>query len=313
MVENIVSIDLFVDEKMEIKKNRLLPVDQKGDEQRICIVTGIHGDELEGQYVCYQLIKRINEQIKNLKGIVDIYPAVNPLGIDSISRSIPMFDIDMNRIFPGSENGAVAEYISSKIIADIKGASMCIDIHSSNIFRKEIPQVRISAPVQESLLPFAKLMNVDLIWIGAKETVQLGTLAHSLNTLGIPSMVIEMGVGMHITKNYGDQIVDGIFNLMGKLGIWAGEEIFVKNPFVATNQDIRFVHAESSGIFMPEIAHTSKIKTGALMGTIIDPLNGIIVEKITAPSDGIIITLREYPTVYRGALLARILRGNYHE
>ena len=31
-----------------------------------------------------------------LKGIVEIYPALNPLGVDSISRGIPMFDLDMN-------------------------------------------------------------------------------------------------------------------------------------------------------------------------------------------------------------------------
>ena len=32
-----------------------------------------------------------------LKGIVDIYPDVNPLGLDTGSRGIPMFDLDMNR------------------------------------------------------------------------------------------------------------------------------------------------------------------------------------------------------------------------
>ena len=34
-----------------------------------------------------------------MKGIVEIYPALNPLGVDSISRGIPMFDLDMNRDF----------------------------------------------------------------------------------------------------------------------------------------------------------------------------------------------------------------------
>lgn len=46
--------------------------------KRISIVTGIHGDELEGQYVCFELQQRINKEKEKLTGIIDIYPAINP-------------------------------------------------------------------------------------------------------------------------------------------------------------------------------------------------------------------------------------------
>ena len=59
---------------------------------------------------------------EKLKGIVDIYPDVNPLGIDMGSRGIPMFDLDMNRVFPGDNNGAVAEYTAAGLIDDIIGS-----------------------------------------------------------------------------------------------------------------------------------------------------------------------------------------------
>ena len=150
MVETVVSLGLAVDENLVIKKNRLAPININGEEKRICIVTGIHGDELEGQYVCYKLIKEIQENIESLNGIVDIYPALNPLGIDSVHRGMPTFDLDMNRIFPGSENGAMAEHVASKIIEDIDGADMCIDLHSSNIFLREIPQVRVSEHIAKN-------------------------------------------------------------------------------------------------------------------------------------------------------------------
>ena len=50
MVETVVSSALPVDELLSIRKNRLEPDHQSGREKRICIVTGTHGDELEGQY-----------------------------------------------------------------------------------------------------------------------------------------------------------------------------------------------------------------------------------------------------------------------
>lgn len=114
MINTVVSVGLPVDENMIIRKNTLMPEKLTGNEKRICIVTGTQGDELEGQYVCYELNRIIKNNMNKLKGIVDIYPALNPLGIDSIQRGIPMFDLDMNRIFPGNENGAMADKDNSR-------------------------------------------------------------------------------------------------------------------------------------------------------------------------------------------------------
>lgn len=48
MVDIITSVSLPVDEELQIKRNRLMPEMCSGTEKRISIVTGIHGDELEG-------------------------------------------------------------------------------------------------------------------------------------------------------------------------------------------------------------------------------------------------------------------------
>jgi hypothetical protein len=309
MVETVVSLGLAVDENLIIKKNRLVPANITGEEKRICIVTGLHGDELEGQYVCYKLIKEIQENIKYLNGIVDIYPSLNPLGIDSVHRGMPTFDLDMNRIFPGSENGAMAEHVAAKIIEDIDGADMCIDLHASNIFLREVPQVRISEHMKDKLLPYAKLLNMDFIWVHPETTVLESTLTYSLNSKDIPTLLVEMGVGMRITKEYGDQLVDGIFNLMKKLKIWTAEVDAVRDPIISTEKEVNFINANVSGIFMPCVEHLDEMKKGEKVGEIINPLTGEVGENVISPCDGVIFTLREYPVVYEGSLIARILGG----
>lgn len=309
MVETVVSIGLAVDEKMIIRKNRIQPANLKGGEKRICIVTGIHGDELEGQYVCYELNRKIQENIQFLNGIVDIYPALNPLGIDSVHRGMPTFDLDMNRIFPGSENGSMAEHVASKIIEDIDGSDMCIDLHSSNIFLREMPQVRVSEHIAEKLVQYAKLLNVDFIWVHPVATVLESTLTYNLNNRNIPTLLVEMGVGMKITKEYGDQLVKGIFNLMKEMNIWKGEVSQVKEPIISTEKEVELINAKSSGIFMPCVDHLADIKNGDKIGEILNPLTGEIEEKVISPCDGMIFTLREYPVVYEGSLIARVLGG----
>lgn len=311
MTETVVSIGLPIDEKLEIKKNRIMPLTPlTGSEKRISIVTGTHGDELEGQFVCYELSRRINADIMNLKGIVDIYPALNPLGIDSISRGIPGFDLDMNRIFPGSEDGSMAEYTASKIISDLKGSDACVDIHASNIFLTETPQIRISEETADVLVPLAEKMNVDLIWVHGAATVLQSTLAHSLNSIGVPTLVVEAGVGMRITREYGLQIVEGILYLMRDMGIWEGDTIDVRKPIISSNpKEVSFINAPVSGIFLPCVKHCDRVKKGDVVGDIADPLRGEILSSVYAADDGMVFTIREYPVVTEGSLIARILGG----
>lgn len=308
MVQTIASVGLPIDEMLMIQKNRLIPQSGlSGNEKRISIVTGTHGDELEGQYVCYELQRRIKENEECLTGIVDVYPSLNPLGIDSITRGMPGFDLDMNRLFPGSENGSMPEYIASQIIDDLSGSAAVIDIHASNIFLEEIPQVRINELSQDTLVPLAKLLNVDYIWIHSSATVLESTLAYSLNIIGTPTLVVEMGVGMRITKKYGDQLVDGIFALMKELGIWSGEAPTPKTPIISEDGEVSFINARKSGVFVPSVEHWKNVKKGEHIGDILNPLTGEIHQKITSETDGIVFTLREYPIVSEGSLIARIL------
>lgn len=311
MVKTVVSVGLPVDESLRIQKQTIERPGADGTEKRICIVTGTHGDELEGQYVCYELNRRLKEQLCHLKGTVDIYPALNPLGVDSITRGIPMFDLDMNRIFPGSEDGPVPEYMASKIMEDIKGADLCIDIHASNIFLREIPQVRMSEMTAEKLLPYARKLNIDYVWIHGAATVLEATLAYSLNTVGVPTLVVEMGVGMRITLEYGNQLVEGILCLMKELGMWDGEVIEPKKPIISTDGQVGFVNTNHSGIFIPHVDHWESIRQGETIGEILNPLKGKVEEVLHAPCDGMVFTLREYPIVNSGSLIARVLGGEF--
>lgn len=308
MMMSVVSVPLPVNETLEIKKNRFCPEDG-GNGKRISIVTGIHGDELEGQLVCFQVAKKIREHMECLRGTVDIYPALNPLGIDSITRGIPGFDLDMNRIFPGTPDGSLTEYVATRIIKNLVGSDLCLDIHASNIYLTEMPQIRINELHKEKLVPLAKESNVDLIWVHGANTVLESTLAHSMNSLEVPTLVVEMGVGMRLTPAYADQLTDGIFHLMHKLGIWEGEEILVKEPILSEKpEEVYYLNAPVSGIFLKKKEHGTRVLKGEEIGAVLNPYTGEVIESIVAPEDGLLFTIREYPVVDEGSLLARILK-----
>ena len=307
MIEEVISVELPVGEKLKIVKNRLEGINPGF--KRIVIVSGIHGDEFEGQYISYETARRIKENPELLQGTVEIYPALNPLGLDIASRVIPKVNMDMNRIFPGDEKGTVMEKVAAAIAGDIAGADICLDIHASNVFIREIPQVRISEEFADRLLPYARLLNVDMVWTNASETVHESTLAHSMNMLGVPTMVVEMGMGTRISRRFGNQVVDGIFNLMREMGVWNGPEGKIQYPVISTDGEVEFIRSRVTGVFLPEIEHNHYVKTGDKLGEIVSPLEGTVLDEIIAKKSGLVFSLREYPFVREGSLLLRILTG----
>lgn len=235
MIETVVSANMLIGEVMRVKKNHLAPDFPTGNEKRLCIVSGIHGDEVAGQYICYELIRRIKKDFDKLTGIVDVYPFINPMGLEAQYRDVPVFDIDMNTLFPGSKDGTVGEYTAAKVMKDIEGADICVDVHSSSVYIKEIPQVRVNSDVASDLAPYVACMNVDVV----------------------------------------------------------------------------FVNAESSGIFLPVAKHSEYIQQGEIIGRIVNVLTGSVEETIRSPRSGIVFSLREYPVIEEGSLVARIFGGGH--
>ncbi len=311
MLQTVVSIELPVGETLEIKKQTV----QNGNgKKRISIVTGTHGDELEGQYVCYELLRRLRENKDQLNGIVDVYPALNPIGVDSMTRAVPLYDVDLNRTFPGNRNRALPSYLANEIVRNLRGSDVCIDIHASNVYLREVPQVRINEMVEKKLVPLAKRINIDFIWVHGAVTVLESTLAHSMNALGVPTLVVEMGVGLRVTRAFGEQLVEGIFSLMKDMGMWKGDAITPRESIISTDpEEVLFVNAPGPGLFVPVVEHGCMLQRGQTVGHILNPFTGEILHELVSEAAGWLFTLREFPNVYEGSLVARVLRRELDE
>jgi predicted deacylase len=191
----------------------------------------------------------------------------------------------------------------------LNGAALVVDIHASNIYVREIPQVRINQEFDDLLVPLAKRMNLDLIWLHGASTVLETTVAHSLNSGGTPCLVVEMGVGMRITPEYCHQLVTGLLSVWQELGVLARDlELSAAGhvPLIADDSNVHYLNAQTSGMFIPTAAHWTDVHRGELLGTIVSPYNGKILSEVRSPVDGVLFTLREYPLVYEGSLMARV-------
>jgi predicted deacylase len=308
--DSILTLQLPYRERLEVRRT----VFDGGPGPKVALVAGIHGDELEGLYVCHRIAEWLEELGRTrpgaLRGRVELYPALNPLGVDTLERSVPIFDTDLNRNFPGHPEGVLPQRIADAAMRALAGAALVIDVHASNIFLREIPQVRINQEFAGRLVPLAQRMNLDVIWLHGSLTVLEATIAHSLNSRDTPCLVVEMGVGMRVTPAFTDQLIIGILNVWRSLGVLApGVELPAPThtPLLADDDNVHYLNAETSGLFIPEVAHWISVRRGQRLGRIVSPHQGATLSDVCSPVDGVLFTLREYPVVYEGSLMARIM------
>ena len=313
MIETIARVNLMVNEVLKIKKNRLTPDVLTGNENRLALVSGIYGDELQGQYVCYEVIRRVKEDYSSLTGIVDIYPFINPMALEAKTRVIPGPELDMNELFPGAKSGAIGEYAASCLIDDIISSEdgpktkFCLDIHGSDLYLKEMLQIRMNDDAVDDIMPYATKLNTDMVWVHPSSQVKRGSLVYELNKRGVISCMTESTTAYKIDQNYGNKLVDGIFAVMKHMGIWKGEVNEIRHPRIAYDNQVTYINSESSGIFIPNVDIHDRVEAGMLIGTVVNVLTGTVEQKVIAPNSGVITAIREYPAIEMGSLLARIV------
>ncbi len=314
-ITTVASVAMPVAEAWRVKRCRYAP--EGASAGRLCIATGIHGDEMMGQLIVFGVAKRIMKQPECLHGIVDIYPMLNPLGLDCGSRMVPSTaQLDMNRAFPGRSDGTALESVCWRVLEDMKDADLVLDIHASTQNKSELYEVRLNADgvfSADALIAQARALCPELIWVYPDSNMYSGSLTSTLGQLGIPALIIEADERHRRPHEIAERVVEGILCKMTDMGLWTGECAMTAPaaeniPCIRTQADICRVTCEHPGVYVPLDHIGTDVAQGELLGTVIDALEGKVREEVRAPASGLIFSQRSYSAVYPGTLIARVLK-----
>lgn len=264
------------------------------------VSAAIHGDEINGVEIIRRLLQK--KQVSKLKGTLIAVPVVNVYGFVTQSRYLPDRR-DLNRSFPGSEQGSMAGRLAHTFMTEI--VSKCthgIDLHTGAIGRENLPQIRakvIDAPITNEM---AQSFNAPVI---LNSELRDGSLREAVDEYGIPVLLYEAGEALRFNEVSIRAGVKGVMNVMRHLGMMPASKKRKKSPEILVAKSSQWIRTPQSGILRAIAPLGAKVSKGETIGWVADPY-GEREEKVVTNVSGIIVGKTNLPLVHEGEALFNI-------
>lgn len=263
----------------------------------LLLVGGVHGDETNGVAIIREIIRKKYNKPKC--GTVICIPVFNVFGYLNHSREFPD-GRDLNRMFPGTENGSLASQFAYKFTTEIAPhVDYVIDFHTGAAARENYPNIRYS---KENGINFqlAKVFDVPFI-VHSNHIAK--SLRETVHKIGKPVLLFEGGKSMQLDPTVIKIGVEGTVNIMRYLKMQNGVPQSKNKPVIIHKN--KWLRAPFSGIFEPSVKNGSYIKKKSIIGRISDPY-GEFEKKIVAQHDAYIFGINTSPTVNKGDAIFHI-------
>ena len=261
----------------------------------------VHGDEIQG----LEIIRRVlaHAGLKSLRGTLLAVPIVNGFGFLNHSRYMPDRR-DLNRSFPGSDQGSLASLLADLFFREIvKRSNYGIDLHTAALHRTNLPQVRIS-PSDPDLLTLAEAFAPPVV---LTSKLRDGSLRQSAEEERVKVLLYEGGEALRFDEVAIDAGVKGCLRVMRHLGMIDDAPKAPANSAIVHSSSSSWVRAPEGGILHSVRQVGDRVGLKEPIGIITDPIGSVTVP-VFAEDDGIIIGRTNLPIVNRGDALFHVAR-----
>jgi len=284
--------------------------------KRLYVQVAQHGNEVMGLEAVRGMVDDLDAS--QLHGTF-IYCLPNPLSFRERNRAT-CFDPrpgGMNRIWPGNAEGSLTERMAHRVWEDLVcHADEVIDLHTSTrhcpvwLFYEAagISPLADEATVRRSER-MAHLFGAPVLYVQTEAYGDRKTLRARCVDRGIPAIVPELGGAGYFDQEIAGLGCRGIRNIMIDLGMIEGRvQLPAKQVKLKWQLDhTRFtVAAKQGGVFVPEVRLGDLVQKGSSVGFLYNPRDFSQTERLLAPADGYVFSIREDPVAHAGDVLMAI-------
>lgn len=279
-------------------------------DRSIVFVAGLRGDEVQQTFICARLAARLGElEAAGLiapKCLVTVVPCANAASMGIGHRFWPGDKTDINRMFPGYDQGETTQRIAAALFEFTKGYRFGVHFSSFYLQGDFLPHVRIMrGPGQADNngadfgLPYV-LHHVP----GSFDTT---TLHYNWRLWDIEAYTLYTKETALVDVASAEEAVRAALRFMDAHGIvrWPNHRGYRATQLA--ERALVPVQTTAGGIFCPRVQIGDIVSDGDLLATIEDPLRGTVAEQLAAPCDGAVFYQARTPLVNEQTLAFQIV------
>jgi predicted deacylase len=250
---------------------------------RIALVAGLHGNELNGVFVLSRLAAFLQEVAAGQQAGLRlcqraiIIPAVNILGLNTLSRHWPFDHTDINRMFPGYDAGETTQRIAHAVLEAPRVAHYRVDLHSAALDFEEVPQVRLYDPSMDERA-LAQLFGLPAVIERPTNTIFTVTIGHAWKAHEGANFVLRAGYAGNLQLPHCERLFRALVTFLQRTGIVQG-----KPGPEESEEDVHYS-----------------------IGQVFDGFDGHLCAEVKAPVSGLLSGIRRQPLLFEGDLIAHL-------
>jgi predicted deacylase len=274
----------------------------------LALTAGVHGQEYTPVLALQRVLKTLDP--KTLKGTVILVHVANMPSY--LARTIyysPADSKNLNRVFPGREDGTLSERIALVLTRDvIERATHVVDLHcgdGNESLRPYSYWITTGAPaVADTGKQMALAFGLDHIVVDRERPVDPKAsiyLSNTAITRGKPALTIESGGLARTDEESIAAIERGIAGLLRQLGMRQEGPSPVAQPIWIERGEV--LRSGGTGIFYPAVERGHTVALGTLIGRVTD-FHGHVLEEVRAPFAGEVLYVIGTPAISKGEPVA---------
>jgi predicted deacylase len=270
----------------------------------VFLSAAIHGDELNGIEVVREVAQEWDHT--DVNGTIVCLPVLNVQGFVAQERYLPIYERDLNRAFPGNQNGTSSKRIAYTIYHNfIEPCDFGLDFHTSTRGRTNMFHVRADMN-NEAVARLARAFGTSLIIAGDGSA---GMLRREATEDDIPTITLEMGEAHRFERELIDYALGGVRSVFAEYGLYPQETVRWPGwrTVVEGWSEKTWLRADAGGIVEMYYDRGELVQEGDTICQITNPFKSdqTVIEP---PFTGLVVGILENPVVYPGNPLCHFVK-----
>lgn len=281
-------------------------------EKTVCIVGPMRGDEVQQQYICSQIVHEL-QAIESTGGIADgksilVIPSCNPFSMNVGRRFWAMDGTDINRMFPGYDQGETTQRIAAAVFKAIEGYRYGLQMASFYVPGEFVPHVRMLRTGYEDVAS-ARMFGMPYVTLRNPLPFDTTLLNYNWQIWNTSAFSVYAGQTDTIDVDDSRQAVDAVLRFLAGIGVTESLRIVPGYESVLVDEDeaLTTVTARHAGIYVRKHKAGDIVKSGDVLARILHPYDGRVLEEIRSQHDGMVFFSHHRPLVLQNTLLYKII------